>query len=78
MGRRPRHAQPLRGPGRGLARRKVALLNECFPTQVGRDWWDDELFLGLMRMRGVESRAQYAEGFFATKVLLDLTGRDVP
>jgi LmbE family N-acetylglucosaminyl deacetylase len=56
------------------ARRKVALLNESFPTQAGRDWWDDELFLGLMRIRGVESRQQYAEGYFAPKVLLDLAG----
>ncbi len=54
------------------ARRKVALLNESFPSQVARDWWDDELYLGLMRIRGVESRAHYAEGFFADKVVLEL------
>jgi LmbE family N-acetylglucosaminyl deacetylase len=54
------------------ARRKVELLGASFPSQAGRDWWDDELFLGLMRVRGVESRARYAEGFFAGKVLLDL------
>jgi LmbE family N-acetylglucosaminyl deacetylase len=56
------------------ARTKVDLLNRCFRTQVSRDWWDDELFLGLMRLRGVESRARYAEGFFSTKVLVDLLG----
>ena len=54
------------------ARRKVELLDQSFPSQVDRDWWDDEFFLGLMRIRGVESRHQYAEGFFASKVLLDL------
>ena len=54
------------------ARRKVQLLNESYPSQVDRDWWDDEFFLGLMRIRGVESRHQYAEGFFASKVLVDL------
>ncbi len=54
------------------ARRKVDLLNASFPSQLGRDWWDEDLFLGLMRVRGVESRARYAEGFFAGKVLLDL------
>jgi LmbE family N-acetylglucosaminyl deacetylase len=54
------------------ARRKVQLLNESYPSQVDRDWWDDEFFLGLMRIRGVESRHQYAEGFFAAKVLVDL------
>jgi len=54
------------------ARRKVELLNDCFPSQVARDWWDDELFLGLMRIRGVECRARYAEAFFSAKVVLDL------
>jgi LmbE family N-acetylglucosaminyl deacetylase len=54
------------------ARRKVELLNECFPTQQVRDWWDDELFLGLMRLRGIETRSRYAEGFVATKVALGL------
>jgi LmbE family N-acetylglucosaminyl deacetylase len=54
------------------ARRKVALLNQHFPSQRGRDWWDDELFLGLMRVRGMECRNRYAEAFFATKVAIDL------
>lgn len=54
------------------ARRKVHLLNRSFPSQCQRDWWDDELFLGLMRLRGIESRSRYAEGFFATKVMLRL------
>lgn len=53
-----------------LARRKAELLDECFPSQVGRDWWDDETFLGLMRLRGVECRSRYAEGFTVTKARL--------
>lgn len=52
------------------AHRKVALLREAFPSQRTRDWWSDETFLGLMRIRGIECRAPYAEGFLATKVLL--------
>lgn len=56
------------------ARRKVELLSTCFPSQLRRDWWDDELFTGMLRLRGVESRARYAEGFFAHKLLLDLGG----
>jgi len=50
-----------------LARRKVALLHQCFPSQRGRDWWDDEVFLGLARLRGVECRAPYAEAFSCSK-----------
>lgn len=55
------------------ARRKVSLLHQCYPSQHGRDWWDDELFLGLMRLRGVECRSRYAEAFHASKVVLDLS-----
>lgn len=57
-----------------LARRKVDVLNDCFASQVDRDWWDDETFLGLMRLRGVECRARYAEAFFCSKAMLDLGG----
>lgn len=55
---------------RQTAHRKVELLNTCFPTQHSRDWWDDELFLGLMRIRGVESRAAYAEAYFVSKAVI--------
>jgi LmbE family N-acetylglucosaminyl deacetylase len=54
------------------ARRKVELLHKHYPSQAGHDWWDDELFLGLMRVRGMEARAPYAEGFFVAKALIDL------
>ena len=50
-----------------MARRKVELLHKCFPSQRGRDWWDDEVFLGLARLRGIECRAPYAEAFHCTK-----------
>lgn len=52
------------------ARHKVELLNESYPSQLGRDWWDDDLFLGLMRLRGAESRARFAEGFVVDKEVL--------
>ena len=51
-----------------VARRKVELLHKCFPSQRGRDWWDDEVFLGLARLRGMECRAPYAEAFTCGKV----------
>ena len=52
------------------ARHKVELLHKCYPSQRGRDWWDDEVFLGLARLRGMECRARYAEAFSCTKTLL--------
>ena len=56
------------------ARRKVDLLHTCFTSQLHRDWWDDEVFLGLMRLRGIEIRSRYAEGFLSDKVRLELGG----
>jgi LmbE family N-acetylglucosaminyl deacetylase len=53
-----------------VARRKAQLLNKCFPSQRNRQWWDDEVFLGLARLRGVECRAPYAEAFTCTKSLI--------
>ncbi|WP_271190058.1 PIG-L deacetylase family protein [Dactylosporangium matsuzakiense] len=51
-------------------RRKVALLHEHFPSQKARDWWDDEVFLGLARIRGMECRSHYAEAYTVTKAVL--------
>ena len=53
-----------------IARRKVELLHKCFPSQRGRDWWDDEVFLGLARLRGMECRARYAEAFYCAKSVI--------
>ncbi len=59
------------------ARHKLELLHKCFPSQRGRDWWDDEVFLGLARLRGVECRARYAEAFYCMKSVI-LPGHVVP
>jgi LmbE family N-acetylglucosaminyl deacetylase len=53
------------------AHRKVELLHKCFPSQRSRDWWDDEVFLGLARLRGMECRAPYAEAFSCAKSIID-------
>lgn len=55
------------------AHEKVDLLMEGFPTQHSKSWFAPELFLGLMRLRGVECDAAtgYAEGFHARRVVLD-------
>lgn len=66
------HYVPLRPD---IARRKFALLDEVYPSQRVRDWWDQEVFLGLMRLRGMESRTQYAEGFVSAKTILDFRVR---
>jgi LmbE family N-acetylglucosaminyl deacetylase len=55
-----------------VAHRKAELLHKSFPSQQGRDWWDDEVFLGLARLRGMECRAPYAEAFACAKSSLIL------
>jgi LmbE family N-acetylglucosaminyl deacetylase len=42
---------------------KARLLEQCYPSRSGRGWADDEAILGLMRVRGVQCRARYAEAF---------------
>jgi LmbE family N-acetylglucosaminyl deacetylase len=51
-------------------RRKVELLSASFPSQKPRDWWDDETFRGLARIRGMECRQPYAEAFGCGKAVL--------
>ena len=53
------------------AHEKVRLLAQCYPSQSSRGWFDDEAFLGLMRVRGVQCRAGYAEAFTVEKAVLD-------
>jgi LmbE family N-acetylglucosaminyl deacetylase len=65
----PTHYVPLTDQ---QAKRKVAALNEGYPSQVSRDWWDDELFLGLLRIRGMEARCRYAEAFTIPKLTIAL------
>lgn len=50
--------------------RKIELLERHFGTQRSKAWFDAETFRGLARLRGVECRAHYAEGFTARKLLL--------
>src|SRR6185437_11186409 len=54
----------------GQVRRKIELLHKCFPSQQNRQWWDDDVFLALARLRGMECRASYAEAFSCAKSLI--------
>ncbi len=53
-----------------VAHEKVDLLVRAFASQRDRHWFDREVFLGLMRLRGMECRSAsgYAEAFFARKL----------
>ena len=53
-------------------RKKVDYLMEAFPSQHAKRWFQPELFLSLMRLRGMECNAPtgYAEAFSCRKVVL--------
>jgi len=52
---------------------KVRLLMEGFATQRSKQWFTEDTFFGLLRIRGIESpmAAKYAEAFYARKVVLE-------
>lgn len=50
-----------------VAEEKARLLLKHYPSQAGHDWFDQEAFLGLSRLRGVHCRNQHAEGFIVDK-----------
>ena len=55
-----------------IVARKVELLERCFPSQRDRTWFSEEVFRGLLRVRGLECAAPsgYAEGFIARKLVV--------
>jgi LmbE family N-acetylglucosaminyl deacetylase len=55
-----------------LCRRKIEQLLEHFSSQREKRWFREELFRGLLRLRGMECNAQstYAEAFYCRKALL--------
>ena len=51
-----------------IVERKLKTLLEVYPSQASRSWFDAEALRGLMRLRGVECRATFAEAFHARKL----------
>ena len=54
------------------AGRKVGLLLESFPSQREKRWFREDVFLALMRLRGMEanSTSDLAEAFYSRKLVL--------
>ena len=74
----PKYDADLRSPNffvplsEAQARKKVKSLIRYFNTQQNKQWFSEELFYGLMRLRATEaaSPARYAEAFCCRKMLL--------
>jgi LmbE family N-acetylglucosaminyl deacetylase len=59
-----------------VAQRKADLLAQHYPSQRGHDWFDEEAFLAMMRLRGAQCRSRYAEAFVCEKATLALSARE--
>jgi LmbE family N-acetylglucosaminyl deacetylase len=55
-----------------LCRKKVNLIHTAFRTQARNHWFSEEIFLSLLRLRGIESNSPtgYAEAFYSRKAVL--------
>lgn len=55
-----------------ISKDKVELLMQGFATQRDKQWFTEDTFYGLLRMRGIESptSTRYAEAFYGRKMVL--------
>ncbi len=74
----PKYDGDLAHPGvfcslsEALVEKKISTLLACFGSQRNHQWFDADLFRGLMRLRGIEcnSPTRFAEAFHARKLIL--------
>ena len=53
-----------------VAEEKARLLLKHYPSQTSHDWFDEQAFLGLSKLRGVQCRSPHAEGFVLEKAIV--------
>ena len=55
-----------------LCRRKIQYIIDAFQTQNNKQWFTEETFRSILRIRGIESNApsKYAEAFYCRKIVL--------
>lgn len=55
-----------------LCRRKLETILGVFRTQAGKHWFTEDLFMALLRLRGMEcgGAGKYAEAFYSRKAVL--------
>jgi len=54
-----------------LARKKIQTIIECFKSQKTKNWFTEDVFSSILRLRGVESNApdKYAEAYYSRKIV---------
>ena len=58
-----------------VAEEKACLLLKHYPSQMSHDWFDEQSFLGLSRLRGVQCRNPHAEAFIMEKATVTFERR---
>ena len=51
---------------------KISLLHRNYASQHDKPWYDEQVFRGLARLRGMECGSEYAEAFTMRKVVVGL------
>ena len=54
-----------------LCKQKINVVMDSFKSQLGHQWFDEETFRSLMRLRGIEANSpgRYAEAFYCRKAI---------
>lgn len=57
---------------KGICKRKSKHILNIFKTQAANQWFAEDTFLSILRLRGIESNAptKYAEAFYSRKVII--------
>ncbi len=58
-----------------VAEEKARLLLKHYPSQTSHDWFDEQAFLGLSRLRGVQCHNLHAEAFIVEKAIVTFEPR---
>jgi LmbE family N-acetylglucosaminyl deacetylase len=58
-----------------VAEEKARLLLKHYPSQASHDWFDEQAFLALSRLRGVQCRSRHAEAFIVEKAIITFDRR---
>jgi LmbE family N-acetylglucosaminyl deacetylase len=55
-----------------ICERKIQLILDSFKSQRSKQWFDDETFRAILRLRGMEANSptRYAEAFYSRKAIL--------
>jgi LmbE family N-acetylglucosaminyl deacetylase len=65
----PNFFVPLEG---SICRKKIQYILDSYKSQEKKKWFDQDTFLAILRLRGMESNAadRYAEAFYCRKIVL--------